>query len=111
SLLFFNADHFKDRVRTLIREAGARPRWFLLVAESIPILDITGAAALESLRVELGQAGTVLVIARAKALPMKMMLQSGLVERMGEDYFFPTITAGVRSFQAAQSNKSEESPE
>src|SRR5262245_25871463 len=53
SLLFFNADHFKDRARAIIKDANTRPRWFLFNAESVPVLDLTGADALEELHAEL----------------------------------------------------------
>jgi high affinity sulfate transporter 1 len=40
-LLFFNADYFSDRVRTLIRNAETPPRSFLFDAEAVPLLDIS----------------------------------------------------------------------
>jgi high affinity sulfate transporter 1 len=43
SIVFFNADYFTDRVRTFISTAAARPRKFLLDAESVPLLDVSGA--------------------------------------------------------------------
>jgi MFS superfamily sulfate permease-like transporter len=43
SLLFFNADHFSERVRTLINSSGTKPEYFLLSADAVPYLDVSGA--------------------------------------------------------------------
>jgi MFS superfamily sulfate permease-like transporter len=59
-IVFFNADHFKERVRAVLSQANPKPRWFLFSAESTPILDITGGETLEELRVRAGRAGNCL---------------------------------------------------
>lgn len=102
SLLFFNADHFKDRVRAIIRNANTKPRWFLFDVESVPVLDITGADALEELRAELAGLGVVLAIARAKGLFRVMLDRSGVTEKIGRQHIFPTVHAGAQAFLATQ---------
>jgi MFS superfamily sulfate permease-like transporter len=102
SLVFFNADYFKDRVLALRHEAGASPEWLLLDAESIPFVDITGAGALEALRRELAECGTVLAIARAKGLFRAMLERTGVAGRIGPALFFPTVHAGVQAFLETQ---------
>jgi MFS superfamily sulfate permease-like transporter len=44
ALVFFNADYFKERVRTVIATADS-PRWFLLDAEAMSYVYTTGAAS------------------------------------------------------------------
>ena len=102
SLLFFNADHFKDRVRAIIRNANTKPKWFLFDVESVPVLDITGADALEELRAELAGLGVVLAIARAKGLFRVMLDRSGVIEKIGRQHIFPTVHAGAQAFLATQ---------
>ena len=51
ALVFFNADYFKERVTTVVAAADS-PRWFLLDAEAMSIVDTTGAAILEEVRRE-----------------------------------------------------------
>ena len=102
SLLFFNADHFKDRTRSLVRGAAPRPTWFIFDAESVPVLDVTGADALEELRGELAGQGVVLAIARAKGLFRVMLERTGVAERIGREHLFPTVHAGVRAFGRTQ---------
>jgi MFS superfamily sulfate permease-like transporter len=68
SLVFFNADHFKSRVRSLVAEAKTEVRCFLLDAETMPMVDTSGAASLDEARVELAERGIVFAIAAAKGL-------------------------------------------
>lgn len=99
-ILFFNADHFRDRVRHVIREADGKVSWFLLDAESAPLLDITGAGVLESLRAELYEEGVAFNIARARGWFRVMLTRTGVAARIGDDHIFPTIVAGIRAFIA-----------
>ena len=102
SLVFFNADYFKDRVLELSNGADTFPKWLLLDAESIPFLDITGADALEALRSELAGRGTVLAIARAKGLFYAMLERTGVAGRIGTAHFFSTVHDGVHAFLETQ---------
>ena len=103
SLVFFNADYFRSRVLALVDDAGAPPQWLLLDAESMPFLDVTGADALEALRSELSGHGTVLAIARAKGLFLRMLERTGVAARIGAAHLFPTVHAGVHAFLALPS--------
>jgi MFS superfamily sulfate permease-like transporter len=107
SLLFFNADYFNHRVRAVIAEATTKPKWILLDAESIPILDVTGADTLEALRAELAGQDIILAIARAKGLFRVMLDRAGVAERIGREHIFPTVHAGAQAFLAEQSGKFE----
>jgi MFS superfamily sulfate permease-like transporter len=100
SLLFFNADHFKDRVRAIIKDANTRPRWFLFNAESVPVLDLTGADALEELHHELASQGIVLAVARSKGRFRMMLDRSGVTAKIGREHLFPTVHAGAEAFLA-----------
>ena len=102
SLLFFNADYFANRVRQVIREAPEKPSSFVLDAEAISLIDITGAEVLESLRAELHKQGTTLSIARAKGWFRLMLDRSGVADSIGRDRIFPSIKAAV---EAASSRK------
>jgi MFS superfamily sulfate permease-like transporter len=98
SLLFFNADYFKDRVRTVIDEEHSRPRQFLLDAEAIPLMDITGADTLDSVRSELARQDIVLSVARAKGLFRLMLERTNLAERIGREHLFTTVRDGIQAF-------------
>jgi MFS superfamily sulfate permease-like transporter len=93
ALLFFNADFFKQRVRTVVREF-ASPAWFLLDAEAMPIVDTTGAAILEEVREELAARGIAFAVARARPPFRAILIRTGFEERIGADRFFPTVRSG-----------------
>jgi MFS superfamily sulfate permease-like transporter len=95
-LLFFIADYFSDRVRTLIRNAETPPQSFLFGAEAVPLLDISGAFTLDSLRAELADKGILLAIARARGWFRVMLDRAGVTEKIGKENLFPTVHAGVR---------------
>ena len=99
SLLFFNADYFKARVRMVTEQAKTELRCFLLDAESMPLIDSTGAASLEEVRNELAEKGVVFTMAEAKG-PLRVMLdRTGLTQQIGSARFFPTLTSAVEAFR------------
>jgi high affinity sulfate transporter 1 len=95
SLLFFNADYFKGRVRAVVAAAKSDVRCFILDAESAILLDATAADALEDIRVELGGRGITLAIARAKGQFREMLKSTGLRERIGGAHLYPSIRSAV----------------
>jgi high affinity sulfate transporter 1 len=96
SIVFFNADHLKDRVRALLAESS--PSWLLIDAGPSPVLDVTGAEALDTLRGELAGRGIVLAIARPHGLFRTILDLSGVSERIGSERLFPTVREGVNAF-------------
>jgi MFS superfamily sulfate permease-like transporter len=91
SLLFFNSDFFKSRVRALIEAANPQPRYFLLDAETMPFMDTTGAASLEEMVDELSRQGIGFAVVQAKS-PVGLMLErTGLKQKIGEANFFSTL--------------------
>jgi len=101
SLVFFNADHFRARVRTLVREAPAPVRCLLLDAETIPYLDTTGAASMDQLRSDLKDEGIAMALAAAKSPVRTMLDRTGLAGRIGSDRMFPTVASAVEALSRA----------
>jgi len=97
SLVFFNADHFRARVKTVIREATAPVKYFLLDTETMPLLDTTGAAALEQLRGELETTGINMAIAGPKHLVSSMLGKTGLADKIGRGMLFPNVESAIDS--------------
>jgi MFS superfamily sulfate permease-like transporter len=95
SLVFFNADYFKSRIRAVAEEAKTGLRCLLLDAESMPLIDTTGAASLEEVRHELADKGVVLAIAGAKG-PLRAMLdRTGITQQIGSARLFPTLESAL----------------
>jgi MFS superfamily sulfate permease-like transporter len=105
SIVFFNADHFKDRVRTVLSQANPKPRWFLFSAESTPALDITGGETLEELRAELEEQGIVFAIAKPRGRFEAMLKRTGVADKIGPHRIFPTMRAGVAAFRGEQEGR------
>jgi len=99
SLVFFNADYFSDRVRTLISAAETPPTHFLLDAEAVPFLDVSGAYVLNDLRAELAEQGIVLGVARARGLFLTMLERSRVAQKIGRANIFPSVHTGAKSFR------------
>lgn len=95
SLLFFNSDFFKSRVRALVKAANPRPRYFLLDAETMPHLDTTGAASLEDVVGELSGQSISFAVVQAKGQVHLMLEQTGLKQKIGERNFFSTLETAV----------------
>jgi high affinity sulfate transporter 1 len=97
SLLFFNADYFKSRVRQVVAGAPSGLRVFILDAETMPFLDTTGAATIDELRQELSENQIGMVIASAKR-PVRLMLELAEIRfGAGEERMFPTVESAVAS--------------
>jgi high affinity sulfate transporter 1 len=101
SLVFFNADHFKARARTVVREAPAPLRYFLLDAGTMPYLDTTGAASLDQVCRDLQDKGIGMAVAAAKSPIRTMLDRTGLAERIGPDRMYPTVESAVDALSRA----------
>jgi high affinity sulfate transporter 1 len=107
SIVFFNADHFANRVREVIRAAGQKPSWFLIDAETIPIADTTGADMIAALHRELRLEGIVLTVASAKGFFRLMLETTGASDTIGKQYQFTSIREGIEAF----SHRPDQQPE
>jgi SulP family sulfate permease len=101
-LFFANADHFLTEVQELIDAAEPHAEWLLIDAEAIVDIDVTATEALSTLQRELERKGIILAIARAHHPLQKMLMRSGLTERIGADHFYPTVRTGVQAFLKQQ---------
>ncbi len=102
ALLFFNSDCFKSRIRDLVKTETPRPRQFLLDAESMPLLDTTGAATLEEVIEELSGQGVDFAMARANGRVRLMLERTGLKQKIGDAKLFTTIDSAVAAFRGTE---------
>jgi high affinity sulfate transporter 1 len=102
ALLFFNADHFKTRVRVVVAEAATKPQFVVLDAETMPLVDTTGAASLVELSEELADRDITVSVAAAKA-PVRLILdRTGASERIGSERLYPTVASAVEGLLRKQ---------
>ena len=102
-LCFANAEHFEQRCLEALEAEESRGvatvRWLVLNAEAIVDIDSTAAGKLLDLITTLEQRGIQLVLARVKQDLYATLQRGGLVERLGSQWFFPTIGTAVAAYE------------
>jgi sulfate permease, SulP family len=101
-LCFANAEDFRDRALAALDAATAPVRWLVLNTEAIVEIDITAADAVHTLCDELDTRGVVLALARVKQDLLHDLRHSGLAERIGTNWIFPTLPTAVAAFREEQ---------
>lgn len=97
-LFFANAGVFRQRVLEAVRAADPPAREIVIAAEPITDLDSTAADMLADLAQELDVLGVHLVFAELKGPTKDRLRAFGLMERIGEARFYPTIGVAVRHY-------------
>ncbi len=100
NLVFFNADHFRDRVRAIIAAAETPVEWVVIDASSINVVDVTSLHKIDELREELAARGIVLASARVKRNLGKYFNHDWSAKRrdLYAKYRFDTIKSAVHAF-------------
>ena len=98
-LFFANAEEFADEVRQAIASSPTTPvRWVVVAAEPITDLDTTAADVLKELDGELAAQGIDLRFAEMKDPVKDRLKRYALLERFGDDHFYPTVGAAVDAY-------------
>lgn len=103
NLLFFNVEHFCDRLHARIAQAAEPVRWVVVDASPISLVDASAVQRLDELREELAKAGIRLAYARVKRIVGRNFAPAWLDERrarLAPDRF-PTMRSAVRAYLAA----------
>ena len=101
AILFFNAEYFKERVRSAIKSVPTIPT-FVFDAEAVTMIDTTAAFALDEIRAELKTRKINFVIARARTALRQQFDRFGLFEQNAE-CFYPSIRSAVETFERIES--------
>jgi len=96
-LFFANANRVRNRLRELVRRAGAI-RAVLLNLEASPEVDVTSLEMLEQLRTEFRGSGIDLYFARVSDRGRDLFGRSGFLERLGQDRVFTGVDIAVNVF-------------
>lgn len=100
-LYYANANHLFEEVTGFVEAESDPPlSWFCLDLEAMPDVDFTGAQTLRQVHDELAEHGIRLVMARTSPPVVTQLERYGLVELLGPNAFFPTVTAVVAAFSA-----------
>jgi high affinity sulfate transporter 1 len=97
-LFFANAEVFADRLRLAIASSPTPVRWAVVTAEPVTDLDTTAADVLRQLDEQLAAEGVDLRFAEIKDPVKDKLRRYGLLDRFGDDHFYPTIGAAVSAY-------------
>lgn len=97
-LFFANAELFKERVLAAVAGSPSSVRWFVVAAEPVTDVDVTAADVLAELDETLRAEGIELSFAELKDPVKDELKRFGLFAQIGEDSFYPTVEAAVRSY-------------
>ncbi|MEN6519849.1 MAG: solute carrier family 26 protein [Armatimonadota bacterium] len=97
AILFFNADYLRTRAREITSES--MPEWFILDAESIPMIDTTAVDHLDKALTELKNESITFALARPNEQVRDMIDRTGLAEKIGEDHIFRSVRSAVDAFR------------
>ena len=109
-LFFANAELFRARVLDAIAESPTPVRWLVVAAEPVTSVDVTAVDILFELDETLSAAGIELCFAEMKDPVKDKLKRFGLLARLGEEMFLPTIGAAVAAYQASSSSNSGQIP-
>jgi SulP family sulfate permease len=97
-LMFANARHVMNRIRTLVDAADAPVRWLVIDAQAIHDMDVTAAQRFAELHRELADEGVDVKIADAPRPFLEELAKVGLSEEIGKmDFFVSVRKASPRS--------------
>ena len=111
SLYYANANHLVEEVTAILDDPATDTdplRWFCLDAAVVPDVDFTGAETLRQLHDELAEHDVRLVVAEALTSVHDGLDRYGIVELLGEDAFFASISDAVAAYRDAVGPASEE---
>jgi high affinity sulfate transporter 1 len=100
-LFFANAGAFRQQIRKLVR--AREPEWVVLQCEAITDIDVTAAAMIEQLDVELNAAGIHMAFVEMRTRLQELVEQYGLLETLDRDRFYPTIDAALDAIAGERS--------
>jgi sulfate permease, SulP family len=99
-LFFTNANRYRERVATALRQQPGVERWLVLDLEGVGTIDATAVASLDGLVDDVRQEGVeVVAVARANPLALDRLRRAGLLQPQGPITVFHTINSAVRAFR------------
>ncbi|PSJ59882.1 SulP family inorganic anion transporter [Pseudaminobacter soli (ex Li et al. 2025)] len=102
SLLFFNVDYVKARLRAILEGLPKDTRWFVLDASAIVQIDSTAAEMLEEIREACAERGLAFGLAELHIEPTDILERAGLLQKVGEAMIFDDLEDVATAFDKGQ---------
>ncbi|EXI64449.1 MAG: putative sulfate transporterc [Candidatus Accumulibacter adjunctus] len=97
-LMFANARHVMNRIRSLVDAADPPVRWLVIDAQAIHDMDVTAAQRFAELHRELADEGVDVKIADAPRPFLEELAKVGLSEEIGKMDFFVSVGKAAEAF-------------
>ena len=97
-LIFANARHVMNRIRTLVDEAEPPVKWLVIDAQAIHDMDVTAAQRFAELHRELADEGIDVKIADAPRPFFEELTKVGLSEEIGRQDFFVSVKQAAAAY-------------
>jgi len=104
SLVFFNIDYVRDRIRWIVDRLPQSTRWFIIDAEAVTTIDSTAAAVLDEIREELLRSNLRLGVANLHAQPRALLARSGFLASIGREMSFTRLEDAALAFRKASAD-------
>jgi MFS superfamily sulfate permease-like transporter len=101
SLVFFNIDYVRDRIRWIGDRLPPSTRWFILDAEAVTAIDSTAAGILEEIREELASRNLRFGVANLHGEPRRILERSGFLASIGSEMLFVRLEDATVAFAKA----------
>ncbi len=100
NLVFFSADHVRDRLFQVGKSLPADTRWFIIDASAIVQADYTAVEMLKDMFENFQKRGLVTGVVKVHRDVMAVFERAGLIEIIGSEMVFDDLDDMVRAFRA-----------
>ncbi|CAN7424750.1 MULTISPECIES: SulP family inorganic anion transporter [unclassified Phenylobacterium] len=102
SLLFFNVDYVKARIRQVIEDLPPDTVWFIFDGASTPQIDSTAVLMLDDVRMFAEAHGLKFAMVELHQEPLETLTRAGIVSKIGGDMVFDDLEDAVEAFSTRQ---------
>lgn len=110
SIVYFNADHVRDRLLDLISACTPPPRLVILFMGSVPFVDLAGAGLLVDIRAKLASQGIGFRLAEARGQIREALRRLGVEEAAGLAAANQTVSDVLRTAHVGFPSRAPVSP-
>jgi MFS superfamily sulfate permease-like transporter len=103
NVVFYNADHFADRLKAAMRAQPHPVRWVVVDFSTVNVIDATAVERFDELRAELAAQDVTLGAARIRRSIGRSFREAWLRERAGaaRGMVFTTLNGAIQAFEKA----------
>jgi MFS superfamily sulfate permease-like transporter len=98
-LWYANAVHFRAQIDGALARAVGKPSLLVLDTMGMSDIDYTGSRTLRRVLDELDRDGVEVAVSRAGAHVRQGLARSGLLERIGDAHFYPSVDKAITALR------------